>query len=124
MNLVDFNKGVSLRADYRNDQILIGNIRHRLPASINLGRDFDLFFANGMIWVRPDDGIAVQLDRGIDFGGNRIFESLFPYVNVTHPEKVAIPSALTDRSTYIIPEAGGDSASNQESRKDGEDLLK
>lgn len=124
MNLVDFNKGVSLRADYNNDQILIGNIRHRLPGSIKLGRDFDLFFANGMIWVRPDDGIAVQLDRGIDFGGNRIFESLFPYVNVTHPEKVAIPSALTDRSTYIIPEAGGDSASNQESQKDGEDLLK
>lgn len=124
MNLVDFNKGVCLRADYKNDQILIGNIRHKLPGSIKLGRDFDLFFANGLIWVRPDDGIAVQLDRGIDFGGNRIFESLFPYVNVTHSEKVAIPSALTDRSTYIIPEAGGDSASNQESQNDGEDLLK
>jgi len=124
MELVDFNKGVCLRADYKNDQILIGNIRHKLPSSIKLRRDFDLFFANGLIWVRPDDGIAVQLDRGIDFGGNRIFESLFPYVNVTHSEKVAIPSALTDRSTYIIPEVGEDSSINKESQNNGEDLLK
>jgi hypothetical protein len=123
MHIDDFCKGVCLRADYSNDQILIGNIRHKLPNSIKLGRNFDLFFANGLIWIRPDGGRAVQLDRGIDFGGNRIFESLFPYVNVTQPEKVAIPCALADSSTYIIPEARDDSSNNEETQIDGENLL-
>lgn len=123
MSIDDFTKGVRLHAEYSNDQILIGNIRHKLPNSINHGNYFRLFFANGLIWVRPEGGKAVLLDRGLDFGGNRIFESLFPYVNVSQPEKVAIPSALADSSTYKVPDSDEDSLNDEESQKEGEDLL-
>jgi len=124
MNLDNFSKGVRLHADYSNDQILIGNIRHKLPNSVDwVDKDFDLFFANGMIWLRPDRGKAVKLeDKGIDFGGNRIFESLFPYVNVKQPEEVAMPSPR--RSTYKIPETEEGSSTNEKPQNDGEGYLK
>lgn len=123
MNWDNFNKGVTLHAQYSNDQILIGNIRHKLPNMVDLDRDFDLFFANGIIWIRPEGGKAVLLDKGIDFGGNRIFESLFPYVTISRAEKVAIPNALDEDSTYVIPETDEDVSPDEEHQNDGDDLL-
>lgn len=114
MKISDYSKGITLRANEKNDQILIGNIRHKLPTGIQLRQNFELFFANGHIWIRQSGNTAKELERGLDFGGNRVFESLFPYIQVKSVSDVEIPQ---QESVYVVPNDFADNQGDAEAPK-------
>lgn len=122
MSLYDYSKGVSLRVKFANDKILIGNTSYPVAnAGLQLRCDFELFFGNGKIWVRQNGRMATQLQGGDNYSGNRIFESMFPYVSVNDVNDVAIPAALGQQMENAIPENNNEPTIVSNSQREEDD---
>lgn len=120
MGTNDYCKGIKLKANTNNDVILIGNTRHILPKKIQLETEFELFFANGSIWIRQYPNPASELGRGHDYGGNRVFESLFPYITIKKVTDVELPQSLSNEPMFKIQT---DIQDNQDETTDESDIV-